>query len=171
MALARQPSPQTLSPRPPIARRSPQTSEPTFLGLTHRQGRPGLGLRSPKSCLVLCATSERQRGEDPTSRFTKTQHSRRLLIERTRLLLSAESGTELDQTQPDRAGRGYPDRQLGSSQSTFPRGQDPRCLTGFRRAVRDLPAPRGQWPATPHPGGCRSAPRSCRRTGTTSGRC
>src|SRR3981081_695403 len=37
MALALQPSPQTLSPRPPTAHRSRQRAEPTLMGLTHRQ--------------------------------------------------------------------------------------------------------------------------------------
>jgi hypothetical protein len=37
MALVLQPSPQTLSPRPPTAHRSPPRAEPTLMGLTHRQ--------------------------------------------------------------------------------------------------------------------------------------
>src|ERR1039458_4364252 len=39
MALALQPSPQTLSPRPPTAHRSPQRAEPTLTGLTPLQSR------------------------------------------------------------------------------------------------------------------------------------
>ena len=42
MALALQPSPQTLSPRPPTAHRSPQRAEPTLMGLTR-------GAVSPRS--------------------------------------------------------------------------------------------------------------------------
>src|ERR1019366_2989903 len=39
MALSLQPSPQTLSPRPPAAHRSPSRAEPTLTGLTHRWDR------------------------------------------------------------------------------------------------------------------------------------
>src|SRR5947209_7152905 len=37
MALALQPSPQTLSPQPPTAHRSPSRAEPTLMGLTPTQ--------------------------------------------------------------------------------------------------------------------------------------
>src|SRR5437763_16443747 len=43
MALALQPSPQTLSPRPPTAHRSPPRAKPTLTGLTPMQ-RPWIAL-------------------------------------------------------------------------------------------------------------------------------
>lgn len=101
MALALQPSPQTLSPRPPTAHRSPQRAEPTLMGLTPRQGHAQRRLRRPHIPRSHCLQSGRdQRCQDSRRHFPFVAHAAttgRLLL---RALASEKEKPDLGSQHP-----------------------------------------------------------------------
>ena len=120
MALALQPSPQTLSPRPPTAHRSPQRAKPTLMGLTHRQ---------------LAATA----GRRPTSRAVSHRAHRRAEVTGRRRTATVT---------PRRAVRpaasvNYPGAMAGKAQGAMAAGAAP---AGLPRSSPSLAARRWSSP-------------------------
>src|ERR1035441_616976 len=70
MALSLQPSPQTLSPWPPTAHRSPQRAEPTLMGLTPMHTLVASGAAPARSVRGF----EHQMVDEPDTAFTTTGH-------------------------------------------------------------------------------------------------